>query len=106
MAERRAKRVKAARKIAVGFLGAGARFTGDLVDISTYGLLVRSSQELEVGTPGRLGIDMGYATIRIVAVVRRVVPGVGVAFDFSTMGTRDRELLHRLLLMLSKLSPP
>ncbi len=105
MAGRRAKRVKATRKVVVGFLGAGVRFSGYLIDISSNGLMVRSSENLRVGDIGRLGIDMGHATIRIVAVVRRVVPGVGVAFEFSTMGPRDREMLQRLLMRLSRQSP-
>lgn len=88
----------------MGFLGVGVRVTGDLVDLSTTGILVRCSEDLEPGTMYRLGIPLGHETVRIVAVVRRRVPGVGVAFEFTHMGLRDRELLRRLLNRLSQ--PP
>lgn len=103
MAGRRAKRLRTGGKIAVGFLGAGARFGGDLVDLSTTGVLIRCSQELEPGTMGRLGINVGPSTLRPVAVVRRLVSNVGIAFEFTNMNPHDRELLHRLLMRLGKL---
>ncbi len=74
------------------------------MDLSSTGALVRGSLDLEPGTLGRIGFEMGHETARIVAVVCRVVDGIGVAFEFKNMGPHDRELLRRLLLRLSK--PP
>jgi len=100
MAGRRAKRFRATRTIPVGFIASNARFTGHLVDISKTGLLMRCSHSLALGTVGRIGIALAQETVRIVAVVRRHVPSVGIAFEFVQMSARDRELLHRLLLRL------
>lgn len=103
MAGRRAKRFRASQKIPVGFLGSGIRFSGELVDLSTTGLLMRSSETPDIGTVGRLAISVGYETSRMVGVVRRIIPGVGVALEFSHMGPRDRELLRRLILRFDAL---
>jgi hypothetical protein len=35
-----------------------------------------------------------------VAVVRRQLPSIGLAFEFTQMGQHDRELLHRLIMRL------
>jgi hypothetical protein len=100
MTRTRAQRVKPIRQILVGFLGPGVHFTGDLVDLSETGVLVRCSHDVQPNTMGRLGIDMGNDILRTVAVARRKVPGVGVAFQMSNMAPRDRHLLHRLLFRL------
>jgi hypothetical protein len=102
MAERQAKRVKAKRRIAVGFLGPDIHITGEMVDLSESGVLVHTSQTLAPQTMGRLGMDMGPETFRTIASVRRNVPGVGVAFQFIHMTPHNRDLLHRLLLRLDK----
>ena len=106
MAGRRAKRFRAPFTIPIAFLGGGVRFTGDLVDISTTGLLMRCDQEIELGTIGRMAIPVGYETSRVVAVAARRLPGVGVAFEFSHMTPHDRELLRRLLLRLAHAGKP
>ncbi len=100
MTATRAKRVKPERQIVVGFLGPSVHLTGDLVDLSETGVLVRCSQDLKPETVGRLGIDVGNEILRTVAVVRRKVPGVGIAFQISQMTPRDRDLLRRLLFRL------
>jgi len=100
MTGKRAERVKPARQITAGFLGPGVRFTGDVVDLSETGVLVRCSQEIRPNTIGRLGIDVGSDVLRTVAVARREVPGIGVAFEISHMSPRNRDLLHRLLFRL------
>lgn len=100
MAGTRPTRVKPVRPIKVGFLTPQVHFTGDLVDLSETGVLIRCSQNLKPDTVGRLGIDMGHEILRTVAVVRRIVPGVGVALEISHMSPRNRDLLHRLLFRL------
>ena len=102
MAGRASKRFKPARKTTVGFLGPEIHFVGDLVDLSETGVLVRASQTVEPGTLGRLGIEVGAETFRAFGVVRRNVPGVGVAFQFTRMTPHNRDLLHRLLLRIGK----
>ena len=100
MTATRGTRVKPDRQILVGFLGPRVHLTGDLVDLSETGVLVRCSEDLEPETIGRLGIDIGNEILRSVAVVRRKVAGVGIAFQISQMTPRDRDLLHRLLFRL------
>lgn len=90
--------------IPVGFLGLARRFSGDLIDISTTGILVTGPEDIELGSVGRVGIPIRHETIRIGVTVRRILPGVGVAMEFSNMTPHGRELLHRLLLFLAK--PP
>lgn len=87
--------------IPVAFLGSGLRFTGDLVDISTTGLMLRTDQEIELGTLGRMAVTVGHETSRVVGVAKRRIPGVGIAFEFTHMSPRDRELLRLLLLRLA-----
>lgn len=103
MAGRRSKRVKAVRKLTVSFVGAGVRLTGDLVDLSETGLLIRCSENLPLDTMGRLGIEIAPETFRTVAVVKRYASGVGIALQFTQMSPHDRELLHRLLLRVGKI---
>ncbi len=81
----------------VGFLGPNIHLTGDLVNLSETGALVRCKEEVDLNISGRLGIDVGNEILRTVAVVRRKVPGVGVAFEISHMTPRNRDILHRLL---------
>jgi|SRR5258708_35055813 c-di-GMP-binding flagellar brake protein YcgR len=102
MEGRRSKRVKAARQVTVSFAAAEVHFTGELIDISATGVLVRSPRDLELATAGKLEIDMGADTFRAAAVVRRYVADIGVAFQFTEMSAHDRELLHRLLLRLGQ----
>ena len=64
------------------------------------GVLMRTSKKLDPDTHVRLGIEMGVDTLRTVAIVRRTVPEVGIAFEFAQMTQRDRQLLGRLLTSL------
>jgi len=97
MAGRRAKRHRATHQVAVGFVGPSASFTGELVDLSKTGLLLRCAQSLEPGALGRIGIPLGQDTMRSMVAVRRQVPPIGLAFEFVRMSQHDRELLHRLI---------
>lgn len=106
MAGRRAKRIKAPFTIPIAFLGSSTRFTGDLVDISTTGLLLRCEQDIEPGAIGRMAIPVGHETSRVVAVATRRIPGVGIGFEFSHMTPHDRELLRRLLMRLACAAEP
>jgi hypothetical protein len=94
---RRSKRVKPSRQVTVSF-----RFTGDIIDLSASGVLVRCSRSVELGTEGQLAIEVGNETFQTAAIVRRQVPGVGLAFQFTDMSSHDQELLHRLLRRLAQ----
>jgi hypothetical protein len=94
---RKATRYSATVEIYVGILGGGVRLTGKLVDLSMTGVMMRTSAKLDPDTHVRMGIEMGADTLRTRAAVRRTVPGVGVAFEFTEMTQRDRQLLGRLL---------
>jgi hypothetical protein len=102
MPGRRSKRFRATTKIPVGFIGAGTRFTADLYDISTSGCLVRCPHDqVAVGEAGRLGIHVGYETMRVAVIAKRCIPGLGIGFEFSHMYPHDRELLRRLIMWVS-----
>lgn len=105
MPNRRGKRFRATTKIPVGFVGAGVRFSADLIDISTSGCLLRYSKVMEPGELGRLGIQVGHETLRAAAEVKRTIPGVGVAFEFKHMYPHDRELLRHLIFWISNAHP-
>lgn len=94
---RKAPRFPAKVMVYVGILGVGLRMTGRIVDLSMTGVLMQSSTALEPGTNVRLGIEMGVDTFRTVAIVRRMVPDAGIAFEFAQMTQRDRQLLGRLI---------
>lgn len=102
MAQRRAKRVKATRRILVAFVAPSVRLTGYLENLSTRGLLLRCSHNVEPGTVGRVGMEMDQEMIRIVAKVKNCVSGVGIALEFIRTGSRDRDLLNRLLSRIEK----
>lgn len=106
MAGRRAKRFKAPITIPVAFQGANARFTGDLVDVSTTGVLLRCREDMELGTMGKMAIPVGHETSRVVVIAKRRLPGVGIAFEFTHMSTHDRELIRRLLMRLAATPEP
>ncbi|MBZ5514310.1 MAG: PilZ domain-containing protein [Acidobacteriia bacterium] len=92
--------------IPVAFLGGGLRFSADLVDISSTGVLLRCSQDIDLGTIGKMAIPVGHETSRVVVVAKRRLPGIGVAFEFSHMSPHDRELLRRLLMRLASTPAP
>lgn len=102
MPGRRGKRIRVTTKIPVGFIGAGTRFTADLIDVSTSGCLLRCPEDqVEMGASGRLGIQVGYEIMRVAALAKRVVPGLGIGFEFTHMYPHDRELLRRLIMWVS-----
>jgi hypothetical protein len=102
MVVRRAKRVRPKRGILVAFTAPGIRLTGYLENLSTRGLLLRCSGEVASGTIGRLGLEVGNEMVRIVSEVKGSVQGVGIALNFISMGSRDRDLLNRLLSRIEK----
>ena len=102
---RKATRYEARMEAFVGILGVGLRLTGLIVDLSMTGVLMETSKTLEPGTNVRMGIEMGVDTLRTVAVVRRMVPGAGIAFEFAQMTQRDRQLLGRLIQSFKLIRP-
>jgi len=99
MARRRATRVRAEGATQVGFVGTNEKFTATLVDISPFGLSVKSPREVKAGTVFRTGIRVGMEYFRAAAVVRRQTPGL-FAVEFLSMTPMDREMMRRLYLRL------
>jgi len=97
---RKAVRYEAKAELHIGILGVGVRKTGRVVDLSMAGVMMQTSEKLEPGTHVRMGIEVGTDVLRTMAVVRRTLPGVGTAFEFSQMTQRDRQILGRLILQL------
>jgi hypothetical protein len=85
----------------VAFQGGDKRFTGDLVDLSTTGLLLRCSEDMALGSMGKMAIPVGHETCRAVVVAKRRLPGIGIAFEFTHLSIHDRELLRRLLMRMA-----
>jgi hypothetical protein len=101
-ARRKAKRVRPRKALPVAFIGGGRHAAGSVVDISMTGVLVKCSKEVELATYVRMAIETQQGIIRLGAVAKRRAPGVGMAFEFTTMGQADRMLLRRLILRLAK----
>jgi PilZ domain len=102
MPGRRVKRFRTISKLPAAFVGPGARCAAELHDISTNGcLLLLPNDQVKIGTFGRLGIQVGHETLRAGAVAKRVIPGLGVGFEFSQMFPSDRDLLRRLIMLIS-----
>lgn len=99
MATRRAIRVKPRTATQVGFVGTSAKFTAPLHEFSPYGLSVKSSREVAIGTVFRVGIQVGADYFRAAAIVRAKFPG-GFAAEFLSMTAVDREMMRRLYLRL------
>jgi len=78
----------------VGFVGTDERFAAPLADFSPFGLSVRTTRKVKIGTVFRLGIKIGTEYFRAAAVVRSQFPD-GFAVEFLSMNNADRELLHR-----------
>jgi hypothetical protein len=91
---RRAARVQPETTLGVGFAGAGGSFTAPLVNFSPFGLSVKTTHEVKVGTVLRLGIKLGAEYFRAAVVVRSQLPD-GFGVEFLSMGSADRELLRR-----------
>jgi len=102
MGGRKVRRHALDHTVGVGLVGAGFRFTGVLLDISTTGMLVRCAAQVEPGTIMRAGIEMGTEVLRVGVEARRTTPGEGVGFKFNQMGSRDRQKLQLLLAQLAK----
>jgi hypothetical protein len=99
MATRRAARLRPPSETQVALSGTDSKFTGSLLEISPYGLSVKSSQKVEIGTVLRLAIAVGGDFIRAAAIVRTIRPD-GFAMEFLSMTTMDRQTMRRLYLKL------
>lgn len=102
MGGRKQKRYRLDRIVPVGFIGAGLRFAGVLINISPTGMLVKCDVKVEAGAMLRAGIEMGTEVIRAAVVAKRCVEGVGVGFEFLSMGPSDNQKLHHLLMRIAK----
>ncbi|MFZ0960426.1 MAG: PilZ domain-containing protein [Terriglobia bacterium] len=91
---RRATRVRAKATIDVGFVGGDDKFTASLLDLSPFGLSVKTSREVKAGTIFKLGVRSGTDCFRAAAIVRALIPG-GFAVEFLSMNPTDRELMRR-----------
>jgi hypothetical protein len=81
----------------VSFVGPNVKFTAPLLDFSPFGLSVKTSREVTLGTIFRLGIQVGADYFRAAAVVRATIPG-GFAVEFLSMTPIDREMMRRVYL--------
>jgi hypothetical protein len=99
---RRARRLRPRQKISIGFVGSGIRSVGTILDLSMRGALIKCVEEFKPGDVVKLGIEMAHETIRIAALARRNIPGVGTGFEFTQMGRNDRALLRRLIIRIEK----
>jgi hypothetical protein len=94
MKGRRATRVRAKTIIDVGFVGTDDRFTAPLLDLSPFGLSVKTSRKVKTGAIFKVGVRSGNDCFRAAAIVRALIPG-GFAVEFLSMNPIDRELMRR-----------
>jgi len=99
VATRRATRVRPPTATQVDFVGTDSKFTARLVDFSRFGLSVKTSREVPIGSIFRLAIQVGADYFRAAAAVRAKIPG-GFAAEFLSMTAIDREMMRRLYLRL------
>jgi hypothetical protein len=83
----------------VAFIGTSSKFTAPLLEISPFGLSVKTSQAVEIGAIFRLVIAVGADYFRAAAIVRTNIPG-GFAMEFLSMTAIDRQMMRRLYLRL------
>jgi hypothetical protein len=102
VAGRKERRYRLNHVVPVGFIGAGHRFTGNLINISSSGMLAKCTQDIEPGTALRAGIEVGNETFRAVVAARRRVPQTGIGFEFQNMSMRDRQKLRLLLMRIAR----
>jgi hypothetical protein len=105
MATRRAIRLRPAADTQVALIGTSSKFIGSLLEISPFGLSVKSSQKVEIGTIFRLVIGVGADYFRAAAIVRTSIPG-GFAMEFLSMTAIDRQMMRRLYLRLQVAARP
>jgi hypothetical protein len=85
--------------------GTSAKFTATLLEISPFGLSVKSSHEVEMGAIFKLVIEVGADYFRAASVVRAKIPG-GFAMEFLSMTPIDRQVMRRLYLRLQMAARP
>jgi hypothetical protein len=83
----------------VGFVGTELKFTAPLLEFSPFGLSVKTSRLVPIGTIFRLGVKVGADYFRAAAIVR-VILDCGFAVEFLSMTAIDREMMRRLYLRL------
>ena len=105
MATRRATRLRPPADTQVALVGPSSKFTASLIEISPYGLSVKSSREVEIGTIFKLVIAVGADYLRAAAIVRTTIPG-GFAMEFLSMTAIDRQVMRRLYLKLEIAARP
>ena len=105
MATRRATRLRPPAETQVAFIGTSTKFTAPLLEISPYGLSVKSSREVGIGTIFKLVIAVGSEYFRAAAIVRTNIPS-GFAMEFLSMTAMDRQVMRRLYLKLEIAARP
>ncbi len=105
MAARRATRLRPPAETHVAFTSTSTKFTAPLLEISPYGLSVKSSREVDIGTIFKLVIAVGSEYFRAAAIVRTNIPG-GFAMEFLSMTAFDRQVMRRLYLKLQIAARP
>ena len=86
--------MRALSTIDVGFVGADVKFTAPLIDLSPFGLSVKTSREVKPGAIFKVGVRSGSDYFRAAAIVRALIPG-GFAVEFLSMNPTDRDLMRR-----------
>lgn len=105
MATRRATRLRPSGETQVALVGTTSKFTAPLLEISPFGLSVKSSHEVEMGAVFKLVIAVGADYFRAASVVRAKIPG-GFAMEFLSMTAIDRQVMRRLYLRMQIAARP
>lgn len=85
-----------------GFISGNHRIPGEIHEISQTGMLFLTRKTLEVGSVGKVGVEMPNWFFRANAVVRCVVAGRAFGLEFLNMSSLDRQMLRNYCGRLDK----
>ena len=90
------------KRPAVGFISGNRRIPGEIHEISLSGMLFLTRKTLQVGSVGKVGVQMPNWFFRANAVVRTVIAGKAFGLEFLNMSSLDREALRNYVGQLDK----
>ena len=85
-----------------GFISGTHRIPGEIHEDSQSGMLFLTRKTLEVGSVGKVGVQMPNWFLRANAVVRNVVAGKAFGLEFLNMSSLDRQMLRNFCGRLDK----
>jgi hypothetical protein len=95
---RRYPRVVPPRSVVVAWQSGTRRAVSYLSSIALGGLFVLTRQPVPIRSTVKVLLDLPFGEVRARAVVRRVMPALGMGVEFIAMTQEDRARLNKALL--------